>query len=93
MLSKREREYRCKIIAENHLKKDAQKYIDFYVLENKVHSINLTYKYLYFNYGLLHSILVKYNLSKLNNAMKNIGSSCEQAANAFQKLSANLATT
>lgn len=91
-LSNKEQKYRSKIIAENHLKRDAQRYIDFYVAENNAHSINLTYKYLYFNYGLLHSILVKYNLSKLNNAMKNIGSSCEQAANAFQKLSASLAT-
>ena len=47
-LSKKEREYRSKIIAENHLKKDAQRYVDFYVAENNAHSINLTYKRLYF---------------------------------------------
>ena len=82
-LSHKERDYRCKIIAENHLKKDTQRYIDFYVAENKLYQISLTYKYLYFNYGLLHSILVKYNLSKLNYAMKGIGTSCAKVANSL----------
>lgn len=91
-LSNKERDYRNKIIAENHFKKDEQRYLDFWVAENKAHSINLTYKYIYFNYGLLHSILVKYNLNKLNKAMIDIGTSCAKAANAFQKLNASLAT-
>ena len=88
----KERKYRNKIISENHLKKDAQRYIDFYVAENSIHSINLTYKRLYFEYGLLHSALVKYNLSKLGNAIKDIGTSCIKAANAFQSLTASLST-
>ena len=91
-LSNKEQKYRSKIIAENHLKKDAQKYLDFYVAENKTHSINLTYKRLYFEYGLLHSILVKYNFSKLNNAMKDMGTSCAKASNALRGLASSLAT-
>lgn len=90
MLSNKERKYRCKIIVENHLKKDAQRYIDFYITKNSTHQINLTYKYLYFNYGLLHSILVKYNFSKLSNAMKDMRTSCTKAASAFQNFTASL---
>lgn len=90
MLSNKERKYRNKIIAENHLKKDAQRYIDFYVAENKTHKINLTYKRLYFEYGLLHSILVRYNLSKLSYAMKDLGTSCVKASNSITVLSASL---
>lgn len=85
-LSNKEREYRYKIIAENHLKKDGQRYLDQYVKTE-----SLTYKKLYLNYGLLRSMLTQYSLSKLGNAMKGIGSSCEKAANAIQKLSASLA--
>lgn len=84
-ITTKEREFRCKIIAENHLKKDAQKYIDFYVAENRSHSINLTYKRLYLDDGLLHSILVKYNLSKLSNALKDVGASCVKAANTLKQ--------
>lgn len=91
-MTTKERKYRSKIIAENHLKKDAQRYIDFYVAENNSYSINLTYKHLYFNYGLLHSALTKYNLSKLNNAMKDMGTSCVKVANAFKTLAASLTT-
>lgn len=82
-LSNKERKYRNKIIAENHLKKDAQKYIDFYVAENNAHLINLTYKRLYSDYGLLHSILVKYNFSKLNDAIKNVGFAAKKVANSL----------
>ena len=89
-LSNKEQEYRNKIIAENHLKKDAQKYIDFYVAENNAYSINLTYKRLYFDYGLLHSALIKYNFSKLNNALKNMGESCVKAGKALQLALCNL---
>lgn len=90
-LSDKERKYRYKIIAENHLKKDAQRYIDFYVSENNTYSINLTYKYLYFNYGLLYSILVKYRLNRLSYTMKALGTSCAKASNAVQTLAASLA--
>lgn len=89
-LSNKERIYRYKIIAENHFKKDEQRYLDFYVAENKAHSINLTYKQLYFEYGLLRSMLVKYGFSKLGNALKNVGISCTQATSAFKNLTASL---
>ena len=88
-LSNKEREYRHKIIAENHLKKDAQRYLDCYVAENNDHSINLTYKYLYLNYGLLHSILTRYNLDKLSNAFKGLSTSCAKATNAITTLNAS----
>ena len=91
-LSNKEREYRSKIIAENHFKKDMQRYLDFYVAENNAHSINLTYKYIYLHYGLLHSILTKYNLGKLSKAMSNVGLSCAKAANAFKNLTTTLST-
>lgn len=86
-LSNKEREYRSKIIAENHFKKDAQRYLDRYV-KSELH----TYKKVYLNYGLLHSMLVRYNLNKLGSAMKDMGMSCVQAANAFQKLTTSLST-
>lgn len=89
-LSNKERKYRNKIIAENHLKKDVQKYIDFYIAENNAHLINLTYKRLYSDYGLLHSILIKYNFSKLNNAIKNMGEACVKAGKALQLALCNL---
>lgn len=91
-LSNKERKYRSKIIAENHFKKDMQRYLDFYVAKNNAHSINLTYKYIYLHYGLLHSIMVKYNLSRLGNAMSNVGLSCAKAANAFKNLTTTLST-
>lgn len=89
-LSNKEREYRNKIISENHLKKDAQRYVDFYIAENNAFSINLTYKRLYSDYGLLHSILVKYNFSKINNALKNVGESCVKVGKALQLALYNL---
>lgn len=84
-LSNKEREYRYKIISENHLKKDAQRYLDQYV-KRKL----LTYKTLYLNYGFLHSMLTQYSLSKLSKAMKGLGESCAKAANSFQVLTASL---
>lgn len=88
-LSNIERKYRSKIIAEHHLKKDAQRYIDFYVVKNNDNSINLTYKYLYFNYGLLRSILTRYNLSKLNSAFQGLGRACAKATNSMTVLAAS----
>lgn len=86
-LSNKERIYRYKIIAENHFKKDEQRYLDQYV-KSKL----LTYKRLYLNYGLLHSMLTSYRLRKLSNAMEGFGSSCQKAVNALQKLTVILAT-
>ena len=86
-MSNKEREYRYKIIAENHLKKDGQKYLDQYVRNE-----SLTYKTLYSNDDLLHSMILRYNFNKLGNAIKHIGTSCIKAANAFQSLTASLST-
>lgn len=86
-LSNKEQKYRSKIIAKNHLKKDAQRYLDQYAK-----SESLTYKKIYLNYGLLHSMLVRYGLNKMGSAMKSIGTSCAKAANALQSLAASLAT-
>ena len=85
MISKRECKYRNKIIAENHLKKDGQKYLDQYVNDKL-----LTYKKIYFDYGLLYTMLHKYSISKLNDVMKYVGTSCTQAANSFQKFAVAL---
>lgn len=84
-LSNKECKYRSKIIAENHLKKDGQQYLDQYVKRK-----SLTYKTLYLNYGFLHSMLAAYGLSKLSNAMKDFGESCAKAANSMQVLTASL---
>ena len=85
MLSNKECKYRSKIIAENHLKKDGQQYLDQYV-KRKL----LTYKTLYMNYGELHSMLISYSFSRLGNIMKNLGTSCAKAANAVQTLATNI---
>lgn len=84
-LSNKEQKYRSKIIAENHLKKDGQRYLDQYVKRK-----SLTYKVLYMNFGELHSMLVSYNFSKLGNVMKNLGTSYAKAASAFRSLATNL---
>lgn len=83
-LSNKERKYRNKIMCENHLKKDAQKYIDSYVAENN------TYKNLYLNSSLLHDILLLYRLSKVGDALKDFGMSCAQATNAVRKFATSL---
>lgn len=81
MLSNKERKYRSKIIAENHLKKDGQKYLDQYAKSEL-----LTYKKIYLNHSLLRSMSYGYNISKLSNAMKSIGVSCSQASDSLQEL-------
>ena len=90
-LSNKEGKYRSKIIAENHLKKDGQRYLDQYI-KNK----SLKYKTLYVNYEALHVMLAGCGLYKLRNAMKDVGTSFVKSANAFQRFSesaARLATT
>ena len=82
MLSKNESKYRIKIMAENHLRKDGQKYLDQYV-KNRL----LTYKKVYLDYGLRRSILAQYHLSKFSNAMQHLGISCAQATESIQALS------
>ena len=85
-ISNKERKYRNKIIAENHLKKDAQKYLDNYVA-----SKNHSYKELYLGYVLVNSMLVQYSFDKLGNAMKTLGTSAKQMSDAFRILSVDLA--
>ena len=85
-ITAKERIYRSKIIAENHFKKYMQRYLDFYVAENKDHSINLTYKYIYLHYSLLRHIELKYGLNKIGNALRDVGVSCMKAASSFQNL-------
>lgn len=86
-LSKRESKYRSKIIAENHLKKDGQKYLDKYVKDEL-----LTYKKIYLSHKSLQSMLTKYNLSNLCVAMRGVGTSFTRTANALQQLAIALST-
>lgn len=83
-LSNKEREYRSKIIAENHLNKKAQKYLDKYKS-----SKNLTYKEIYMSYALLSDIAFRLyfvNINKLNEAVRNFGTTIEQATSGFKNL-------
>lgn len=82
MLSKKEYKYRSKIIAENHLKKDMQKYLDKYIK-----SKSLTYKYVYVN---SINIRAQYRFHKIGNTMKNISSSFEKVANSFKTFNASI---
>lgn len=78
-LSKREYKYRCKIIAENHLKKEYQIYLDSYV-----DSKWLTYKDVYLNKAVLLRIKAAYNFQSASKAMWRAGISAKQASDAFQ---------
>ena len=78
-LSKREYKYRCKIIAENHLKKECQMYLGNYVITE-----GLTYKEIYLDEALLHRMLTNYSFWQVGKAVYKAGVSAKQAANAFQ---------
>lgn len=78
-LSKREYKYRCKIIAENHLKKECQAYLDSYIAEKGV-----TYKDVYLNKAVLLRIKAVYNFQSASKAMWKAGISAKQASDAFQ---------
>ena len=80
-LSKREYKYRCKIIAENHLKKELQKYLDSYA-----DSKWLTYKDVYFNKVVLLRIKAAYNFQSASKAMWKVGISAKQASDNLQRL-------
>ena len=80
-LSKREYKYRCKIIAENHLKKEYQAYLDSYV-----DSKWLTYKDVYLNKVVLLRIKAAYNFQSASKAMCKAGVSAKQASDNFQHL-------
>ena len=80
-LSNRESKYRCKIIAENHLKKELQKYLDSYV-----DSRWLTYKDVYLNKLVLLRIKAAYNFQLASKAICKVGVSAKQASNNLQHL-------
>ena len=80
-LSKREYKYRCKIIAENHLKKELQKYLDSYV-----DSKWLTYKDVYFNKVVLLRIKAAYNFQLASKTICKAGVSAKQASDNLQHL-------
>lgn len=80
-LSKREYKYRCKIIAENHLKKECQAYLDSYV-----DSKWLTYKDVYLNKVVLLRIKAAYNFQSASKAMCKAGVSAKEASDNFQHL-------
>ena len=84
-LSKREYKYRCKIIAENHLKKDLQKYLDSYV-----DSEWLTYKDVYLNKVVLLRIKAAYNFQSASKSMCKAGISAKEASEAFQNFAQTL---
>ena len=78
-LSKREYKYRCKIIAENHLKKELQKYLDSYV-----DSKWLTYKDVYLSKVILLRIKAAYNFQLASKAIWKAGTSAKEVSDAFQ---------
>ena len=84
-LSKREYKYRCKIIAENHLKKDYQKYLD-----SHVDSMWFTYKDVYLNKVVLLRIKAAHNLQSASKAMRKAGISAKQASDAFNNFAQTL---
>ena len=84
-LSKKEYKYRCKIIAENHLKKDGQRYLDQYI-QRKL----LTYKIIYTNHEALRALLFGYRLNKVSKVAADIGKSIIKTANTFQNFTATL---
>ena len=84
-LSKREYKYRCKIIAENHLKKDYQKYLD-----ERVQAKGITYKTLYFDPMWLRSILSVVAFRKVSDAIRRMSVSTKQASDAFQNFAQTL---
>lgn len=78
-LSKREYKYRCKIIAENHLKKDCQVYLDSYVSEKRI-----TYKDIYLNELTHLSWLTAYRFNQFGKAVYQAGISTSQFIDTMQ---------
>lgn len=87
-LSKREYKYRCKIIAENHLKKECQHLID-----KNVRKIGITYKsvyfdtYFYFKAFGLTGYLAGMALKNLTKSLAKLKKPIENAIKAFNDLS------
>lgn len=78
-LSKREYKYRCKIIAENHLKKECQAYLDSYIAEKGV-----TYKDIYLNELTHFSWLTAYRFNQFGKAVYQAGISTSQFIDTMQ---------
>lgn len=77
-LSKREYKYRCKIIAENHLKKECQIYLGNYMVTE-----GFTYKEIYFDEALLNRMLTSYSFWRVGEAIIKTGVAMKQAPAAF----------
>lgn len=77
-LSKREYKYRCKIIAENHLKKECQMYLGNYVITK-----GIAYKEIYLDEALLHRMLTCYSFWRVGKAISKTGVAMKQASGAF----------
>ena len=84
-LSKREYKYRCKIIAENHLKKEYQAYLD-----EQIQVKGITYKVLYFDPMRLQSILSVVAFKKCSDAIRRMSISTKQATDAFNNFAQTL---
>lgn len=78
-LSKREYKYRCKIIAENHLKKSDQRFLDTYKKES--------YKDLYCDKNKLAVFISIVSVRNLSAGICQIGSSAADATKAFSDMS------
>ena len=78
-LSKREYKYRCKIIAENHLKKECQKYLDDYITEK-----GITYKDAYSDEITRFSWLTAYRFNQFGKAVYKAGISTSQFIDTMQ---------
>ena len=77
-LSKREYKYRCKIIAENHLKKSAQRFLDTYKKES--------YKELYCDKNKLAIFISTVSVRNFSIGICQIGSSATEATKAFNDM-------
>ena len=78
-LSKREYKYRCKIIAENHLKKSDQRLLDSYKKES--------YKNLYCDKNKLAIFISTVSVRNLSAGVCQIGNSAAEVAKAFNDMS------
>lgn len=84
-LSKKEYKYRNKIIAENHLNKGYQKYLD-----EQAKLTNITYKNLYFNTTQLKNMLSAAIFKECVDAIGKMGTSFEKMVNAFNTFNYSL---
>lgn len=85
-LSKREYKYRCKIIAENHLKKECQQ-----LLDKNMNELGISYKlvyldtYFYFKILGLQGFLATKALKELSRALERTRYSAKEVAETLNK--------